>query len=136
MKFPDWLKIYGDLSFRGKCPAESVEQITFFAHLRRQYPHSYGLIAIHPRNEGERHHAQTMRQKSEGMTKGAADIVIPCAPAFVCELKRQNHTKSTWQDGQLEYLEAAQENGAFVCVALGYVAAWQAFTDFLKIVEK
>ena len=32
-----------------------------------------------------------------------------------------------WQDGQREYLEAAAACGAFVCVALGAVAAWEAF---------
>lgn len=132
MKTPDWLPCYGDITYRGKCPHEAVEQITFFARLRREYPTSYGLLALHPRNEGKRHHAQTMRQKSEGMTPGAADIVIPASIPFVCELKRRDHTKSTWQPGQQEYLQAAHEQGAFVCVAFGCDAAWQAFNDWLQ----
>ena len=127
MKFPNWLNVYGDISFRGDCPSETAEAVTFFAKIRREYPDSYGLIATHIRNEGKRTFHQTIRQQSEGMTKGAPDIIIPGNPTFICELKRQDHTKSKFQDGQLEYLEAAQNAGAFVCVALGYKAAYEAF---------
>ena len=127
MKFPNWLNVYGDIKFRGECPSETAEAVTFFAKIRREYPDSYGLIATHIRNEGKRTFHQTMKQQSEGMTKGAPDIIIPGNPTFICELKRQDHTKSKFQDGQLEYLEAAQNAGAFVCVALGYKAAYEAF---------
>ena len=44
--------VYGDTGFRGKCPVESLEQITFFRRVRDAYPDSYGLTALHPRNEG------------------------------------------------------------------------------------
>ena len=64
------------------------------------------------------------------MTPGASDIIIPGNPSFVCELKRRDHTKSTWQPKQLEYLEAAKENGSFVCVALGWEAAWDALENW------
>lgn len=101
--------------------------MTFFAKIRREYPDSYGRIATHIRNEGKRSFHQVAKQKAEGMTKGAPDIIVPGNPAFVCELKRQDHTKSSWQDGQQEYLLAAQEAGAFACVALGYLAAFEAF---------
>ena len=132
MKFPDWLPVYGSTDYRNKnCPQESAEQITFFNRLRREYPESYGLIAVHPRNEGKRTHHQAARQKAEGMTTGASDIVIPGCPAFVCELKRADHTCSRWQDGQLEFLEAAKNNGAFVCVALGHESAWEAFLEWI-----
>ena len=77
-----------------------------------------------------------MMQKSEGMTPGAADIVIPGSPAFVCELKRKDHTKSQWQDGQIEYLEASKKAGAFVCVALGCDAAWLAFQEWAQLIDK
>lgn len=129
MKFPQWLKIYGDTSYRGDCPSETLEAVTFFARIRREYPTTYGKIATHIRNEGKRNWQQVARQKSEGMTKGAPDIIIPMQKTFVCELKRQDHTKSKWQDGQLEYLKAAHDAGAFVCVALGYEAAYQAFLE-------
>ena len=72
-------------------------------------------------------------EKAEGMVKGASDIIIPGGPAFVCELKRRDHTKSVWQDGQQEYLYAAQRAGAFVCIALGHKAAREAFGRYLAI---
>lgn len=132
MVFPEWLRVFGDTKYRNKkCPAESAEQITFFNRLRREYPKSYGLIAIHPRNEGKRTHQQTARQKAEGLSSGAADIMIPSNPTFVCEMKRQDHTLCAWEPNQLKYLEAAQNNGAFVCVALGHEAAWEAFLEWI-----
>lgn len=130
MKIPANVPLYGDPSFRGDCPPEAVEQASFFAKLRREYPDSYGLIALHPRNEGLVSAGQfqaVQKYRLEGMSKGASDIVIPGSPTFVCELKRQDHTKSKWQSGQIEYLEAAAKCGAFACVALGAAAAWQAF---------
>jgi len=129
MKFPPWLKVYGDTSYRGECPSETLEAITFFAQLRREYPDTYGLIATHIRNEGKRSWEQVARQKAEGMTKGAPDIIIPTRRAFVCEMKRRDHMKSKWQPMQLEYLKSAHDAGAFVCVALGYDAAYSAFQD-------
>ncbi len=126
--------IYGDATWRGKCPPEHVEQVSFFSRLRREYPDSYGLIAVHPRNEGLKRAGQfssVVKHAAEGMTKGAADIIIPGAPSFVCELKRQDHTLSTWQDGQQAYLAACHAAGAFTCVALGAGAAWQAFEAWL-----
>jgi hypothetical protein len=131
MKIPDWLPAFGDMEYRNKnCPPESAEQITFFNALRRDYPR-LGMIAIHPRNEGKRTMQQVQRQKAEGMTTGAPDIVIPGNPSFLCELKRLDHTQSRWQDGQLEYLQAAKENGSFVCVAFGHKAALEALKTWI-----
>lgn len=136
MKFQNTeIPIYGDLKWRGTCPTEDVEQASFFAKLRRDYPDSYGLIAVHPRNEGLKMGGQfsaVIKHKAEGMTAGASDIIIPGAPSFVCELKRRDHTKSKWQDGQEAYLLAARRAGAFACVALGALAAWAAFEDWRK----
>jgi hypothetical protein len=132
MKMPAGIIVFGDQDYRGVCPPESAEQITFFARLRREYPQTWGALAIHPRNEGKRHHAQTMKQKSEGMTAGSSDIVIPARIAFVCELKRRDHTKSAWQKEQVQYLLAAKEAGAFACVALGYEAAWDALLTWIR----
>jgi hypothetical protein len=128
MKFNPSIPVYGDTKWRGPCPTETAEQVTLFQWLRMQYPHSYGLIALHPRNEGKRHHAQTIAQKAEGLAVGAPDIIIPGSPTILCELKRRDHTKSSWQDGQQEYLIAAQDAGAIVGVALG----WEAAILFLK----
>lgn len=129
-------RVFGDTSYRGKCPLEDVEQVTFFARLRREYPDTFGLIAIHPRNEGLKSGGQfnvVQKHRAEGMTKGAADIIIPAKVSFVCEMKRRDHTKSHWQDGQIEYLTAAQQVGAFSCVALGCDSAWEAFLEWKKI---
>lgn len=133
MKIPDWLPVYGDMDYRSKkCPTETAEQITFFNVLRREYP-EIGKIALHIRNEGKRTVQQAIRQKAEGMVSGASDIIIPGCPAFVCELKRADHTQSRWQDGQVEYLEACKNNGAFVCVALGHKAALEALKVWIGI---
>lgn len=130
MRFPDWLPVYGDMSFRGKCPKEDLEQVSFFNRLRGEYPCTWGVIALHPRNEGLKEKGQfstVLKHKAEGMTKGAADVIIPASPSFLCEIKRRDHTLSHWQEGQQEYLQAAQAAGAFACVALGAVGAWEAF---------
>lgn len=135
MLLPPKLKVYGNTAFRGSCASEAVEQVTFFNRLRTRFKDSYGLIALHPRNEGQRHFWQVAKEKAEGMTKGAADVIIPGAPAFVCEIKRRDHTKSQWQEGQQEFLYAAQKAGSFVCIALGADAAWEAFDDYLAVRE-
>lgn len=134
MKIPDHIKCYGNTDFRGECAKEDDELITFFNQLKMHYP-ELATIAIHPDNEGlvlgAAHNAH-IRQKAKGAIRnGAADIIIVGCPAFVCEMKRQDHTKSRWQDGQLEFLEASQKQGAFVCVALGYVAALEALKDWI-----
>ncbi len=134
MKFPSSIPVFGDTSYRGDCHKEEVEQASFFSRLRREYPDSYGAIALHPRNEGLKEKGQfstVIKHAAEGMTRGASDIVVPGSPSFVCELKRMDHTKSHWQDGQQEYLIAAADAGAFACVALGAVAAWEAFETWL-----
>lgn len=120
---------FGDLGYRGKCPTEAQEQVTFFNRLRRDYGATWGALAVHPRNEGLRSGGQfgaVARHKAEGMTPGAADIIIPGRVTFVCELKRRDPTICRWEDGQREYLAAAAKAGAFACVALGCDAAWQA----------
>lgn len=134
MKIPDWLQTYGDTSYRGDCPKEDAELMTFFNELNRLHP-QLATIAIHPDNEGlvlgSGHHHH-IKQKAKGaIKKGAADIIIVGCPAFVCEMKLQDHTKSRWQDGQLAFLESSQKQGAFACVALGYVAALEALKDWI-----
>lgn len=133
MKLPSDIPVYGDLTYRGKCPAESVEQVTFFNRLRAKYPTTLGLIALHPRNEGRRHYAAVTREKAEGLTKGASDIIIPGCQSFVCELKRRDQTKSRLEPDQMAYLRAAKQAGAFVCVALGADAATSALNDWILI---
>lgn len=130
MKTPNWLPTY-DSGFRGRCPLEAAEQATFFNRIRKQYPDSWGAIATHIKNEGKRHRLQIDKDRAQGLTKGASDILIPGNPSFVCELKRKDRTVSQWQTGQQEYLKAAMECGSFVCVAFGVDQAWLAFHDFI-----
>lgn len=131
MKFPSDIPVFGDTGYRGQCPSETLEQVTFFARLRRQWPDTWGRIAFHPRNEGKRHIMQISKEKSEGMVTGAVDVIIPGSPAFVCELKRRDHTKSTIHKEQVDYLQAAKACGAFVCIALGADAAMEAFREYI-----
>lgn len=133
MKFPDWLPIYGDTNYRGDCPLEGAEQATFFQQVRKAYPDSYGILALHPKNEGKRRGGQFQqlaRDKALGLSPGAADVIIPGSPAFVMEIKRRDHTKSSWQPGQLAYLEAAHGAGCCIGVALGWQGAWEAFCEW------
>jgi hypothetical protein len=126
-------RVYGDTEFRGKCPKEAMEQITFFNRIRAAYPDTWGRLAVHVRNEGLKiggHIGSVAMHKAEGMTPGAADILIPARIAFVCEMKRRDRTQSAWQDGQVEYLTAAHNAGAFACVALGCDAAMEAFEEW------
>lgn len=133
MKIPTTIQLYGDPNWRGECASETVEQATFFNRLRAQYPKTYGAVALHIKNEGKRSFQQHNKMKAEGgFIAGASDIIIPGAPTFVCELKRKDHTKSAWQKGQVEYLEAAQSLGAFVCLALGHDGAWEAFQKWVS----
>lgn len=127
--------IFGDLDFRGKCATEEQEQITLFSRVRRDYPDTWGRLALHPRNEGLKRAGQfqaVSRHKAEGMTPGAADIIIPARVSFVCELKRRDYTLCPWQDGQQEYLIAAAKAGAYACVAFGCDAASGALQEWCK----
>lgn len=89
--------------------------------LSLKYPALKRLV-VHPRNEGKRSFGQVNFQSKDGsINKGASDIIIPGAPAFVCELKKRHGGK--WETGQIEYLEEAFFRGCFVCLALGADAA-------------
>ncbi len=132
MKFHPGIPVYGDTSFRGDCPTETAEQATLF----NQLPPDLRAIALHIKNEGKRHHTQMAKQRAEGgFIKGAADIIIPGRPSFVAELKRRNHMKSKWQDGQIEYLLSCKRQGAFVCVCLGWEAAIEAVREWRGLAQ-
>lgn len=133
MRFPDWLDVRGDTTYRGPCPLEQMEQITLVNRVRSKWPDTLGKVLVHVRNEGKRTRGQAHYHKAEGMTSGACDVFIPGCPALLIELKRRDHTKSRWQPDQLEYMEAAQVMGAFVCVALGADAAMRAIADWREL---
>ena len=130
MILPPKIPVYGDPKWRGKCPKEAVEQISWFNRIRQEHPDTWGLLAVHVRNEGllEKGQFSAIRKhKLEGMVTGCVDIMIPGRPCLVLEMKRQDRTKSVLSDDQLVYLVAAQNAGAFACIALGAVGAWDAF---------
>lgn len=133
MKRPADIPVFGDWSYRGDCPKEVAEQITFINRIRTKYPDSYGAVIVHNRNEGKRTMAQIQREKMEGLTTGAPDISIPAKVSFLCELKRRNQVLSAISDKQLSYLRTAQKLGAFVCVALGCDAAEAAFDEWRRL---
>jgi hypothetical protein len=131
LKIPEDIKIYGDIHFRDKkCRKERVEQKEFFAWLKEKRPNLH-KIALHPKNEGKRTKQQAQEDKElGGLTTGASDIIIPVAVAFVCEVKRLDHTLCKITDDQVGYLEDTQAMGAFSCIALGAEAAIQALLDW------
>jgi len=137
MRLPKSIKIYGDTSYRDpECRSETAEQKEFFGLLKEHRPHLFA-VAIHPKNEGSRNGIQAAHEAAMGgLNKGASDIIIPSRIAFVCELKRMDHTKSTITKPQIKYLEAAQSLGAFCCIALGSAAAWEALMDWEKLLIK
>lgn len=130
MIIPAHIPLYGDPTYRGKCHLEHVEQSSIINRLRKEYPDTFGAIAFHPRNEGQKRAGQfstAMKENAEGLTKGASDLIIPARIPFVAEIKRRDPSKSSISKEQIDYLTAAQALGAFSCVTLGAVATWEAF---------
>lgn len=132
MKIPQWLKVYGDTAFRGKCPQEDAELITAINWIRREYPDTLGALTVHIENEGKRTMAQAQMAKAKGLLAGAVDILVLTTPPMAMEMKRQDHTQSRWQKGQLEFLEAAHKHGAFVGVCFGAEGFKQAVRTYLE----
>ena len=124
-KIPPQIPVFGDITFRGPCPLETPEQISFLCLLRDEFP-ELAEIAVHIRNEGKRTKRQGKQHKLEGMNTGASDIMIPCCPPMLIEIKRRDHTQSSSSPKQLKYLVDSQEQGAFACYALGAVGAIEA----------
>ena len=124
-QIPDYIPVFGDVNFRGECATETAELIGFFRLLEKEYP-TLASIATHIRNEGKRTKFQGYKQQQEGMNTGASDIIIPCSPPIVIELKRRDHTLSTISSKQVSYLSSAHCYGAFACVALGAMGAMEA----------
>lgn len=130
MKLPPHIPLYGDPTYRGKCPIEAVEQASAVNRIRQLYPDTFGALVFHPRNEQQLRggqHSAMIKHKAEGLTAGVSDLVIPGAPCLVVEIKRKNPQLSKISPEQIAYLETAQRMGAFVAVALGAVAAIEAF---------
>lgn len=116
------------------CPTEDAEMITFINRVRNMLPDSYGRVLTHIPNEGLRSAAQAARARSRGMTKGAADLIIPAAVPFVCEMKRTSGGRLSAE--QREYLETAAELGAFACLCYGAGAASRAMDEWLQLIDQ
>jgi hypothetical protein len=130
VRFPPEIPVFGDQSYRGECDSETTDQINFFSWLAFNYP-EHKEIAIHPKNEGFRSWGTADIDKKMGsLNTGASDVIIPCG--FVMEIKRADHTKSSWKKGQREYLLAAKKMGCFVCVGLGFEGAKLGFLEWVK----
>lgn len=135
MIIPKQIPIYGDSEYRGECPIESAEQITFVNTIRREYPDTYGLTLVHNKNEGKRkgkQFDQLKKDKLMGFSTGSPDIQIPGSPSLCMELKRRDHTLCKISKEQVDYLLAAKEQGAFISVAFGYDGAMQAFNEWIQ----
>ncbi len=134
-KIPPQIPVFGDTTLRGACPLEVAEQISFLCLLKSEFP-ELAEIAVHIRNEGKRTKRQGAQQKVEGMNTGASDIIIPCVPPMLIELKRRDHTKSSSSDKQLKYLIDSHAQGAFACYALGAIGAIEAVRKWHSINRK
>ena len=124
------IKIFGEQE-KGKQPSESAEMITFVNYVRKNYPSTYGLVITHIRNEGKKTHNQAAKQKAEGLTKGASDIIIPFETPFVCEMKSKSKTSKVSED-QLNYLECVDRLGGFACITYGHKATIEAFEEWVN----
>ena len=135
MKFEisNTFEVFGDRTFRGKTVSEDAIQISFVAWVRYNYP-SIAPLLMHPKNEGKRTPQQVVHEKKMGgITTGASDVIILGAPSFVLEIKCDDHTKSKWQKGQVDFLNDASSNGCFAAVALGLAACKEAFIAWYSL---
>jgi len=126
------IPVFGDTKYRGKCPSEMAEQVSFLALLRIEFP-ELAEIAVHIENEGKR--SNGLRKQQQGMQKGASDIVIPCSPPILIELKKADHTQSSVKPEQIAYLARSMRLGAFGCVALGAAGAMEAVRHYVATVS-
>ena len=131
MKTPDWLPKFGDLPKCTSNPSEDYVLSSLISRIRNDYPSSYGLVAFHVKNESKRTTGQIRADKAKGLTKGVSDLIVIGNPTLCMEIKKDNSCR--FENGQLEFLEQAQKQGAFVCLAVGYKGAKDAFEYWLKL---
>ena len=128
MKTPAWLPKFGDLPKSTSNPAEDYVLSSLISRIRNDYPSSYGLVAFHVKNESKRTTGQIRADKAKGLTKGVSDLIVVGNPTLCMEIKKDNSCR--FEDGQLEFLQQAQKQGAFVCLAIGYQGAKDAFEEW------
>jgi len=125
------IPVFGDTKYRGKCPSEMAEQVSFLALLRIEFP-ELAEIAVHIENEGKR--KDGLRKQQQGMQKGASDIVIPCSPPILIELKVADNSGRVSPE-QVAYLARSIRLGAFGCVALGAAGAMEAVRHYVATIS-
>lgn len=127
------IPIYGDIKHRDKKPpSEEAEQMTIFNWLRNNHPR-FAKVATHVKNEGLKSAAECKKDAMNGLCKGFSDIAIVGHPAFFCELKKCDPTKSKISEDQEEFLLTSLELGAFACVALGHKGFIEAFNEWVVL---
>ena len=131
MKTPTWLPKFGDLPKSTSNPAEDYVLSSLISRIRNDHPSTYGLVAFHVKNESKRTTGQIRADKAKGLTKGVSDLIVIGNPTLCMEIKKDNSCR--FEDGQLEFLQQAQKQGAFVCLAIGYQGAKDAFEYRLKL---
>ena len=131
MKTPTWLPKFGDLPKSTSNPAEDYVLSSLISRIRNDYPSTYGLVAFHVKNESKRTTGQIRADKAKGLTKGVSDLIVVGNPTLCMEIKKDNSCR--FEDGQLEFLQQAQKQGAFVCLVIGYQGAKDAFEYWLKL---
>ena len=131
MKIPEWLPKFGSLKKSNENPKEDYVLSSIVSCIRMDYPNTYGLVAFHVKNESKRTTGQIRADKAKGLTKGVSDLIVIGNPTLCMEIKRDD--SCYFESGQLEFLEQAQKNGAFVCLAVGYDGAKEAFNHWLTL---
>lgn len=140
------VELHGDVTYRGECNHEDADLASFFAWVRYEYP-LYRHFIFHPENEmkvdGGKSYAYHAKSKAKGRLDGISDIIcLPIskgAPAFICELKRKNITKSLNSPkskqhflNQLLLLSSQKEAGNIAIVAFGLDAVKAAFIEYVE----
>lgn len=141
------IPVYGDWDYRGDCPVEDGDLASFFAWVRHQYP-KYQHLIFHPENEWKPgksggSYAHYASKIAKGMVPRMGDVVcLPIAksaPAFICELKRLDVSKSLQSRKRKEHfleqivlLESQKQHGNFACLAFGFDNLKRAFIEYEK----
>lgn len=140
------VEIVGDVNYRGECKAEDADLASFFAWVRYEYPILRHFI-FHAETEFNPTSATSYtyhaKSKAKGRLDGIADIIcLPIsngAPAFLCELKRCDISKSLASkkrkqhfENQLMLLSSQKSASNVAIVALGFDAAKAAFIEYVE----
>ena len=127
---------YADLKFGKPAQYREIEAKPSSEEFRKQAAEM--PRAIHPavwtRPTGEKclHVSNYMAQGILGMENEEGDALLEAVCQAQNALAQSCSYFHKWEDGQIPYLQAAKAQGAFVCVALGCDAAWQALLDWLS----